>query len=194
MWMVRDDVTTVVQWKCILQHDIIVIIILKGFTVRCIFARQEWEDTLYGQKYVDQRKLTEHRCRALKREECKYHPCSVALLATELQTASGSNNSTRIVHQELRETGLQGRAAPHEPKTTVCSGVKCQDWTLERFSGVMMKSDGRIWVWWWCQKNASCWNVHKVRRSKVWGCFSGFGKLHINTYIMVWDVQQAQVW
>jgi hypothetical protein len=44
---------------------------------------------------------------------------SIATLTTEFQTASGSNISTRNVHQELHEMGFLGRAAAHKPKITM---------------------------------------------------------------------------
>jgi hypothetical protein len=53
--------------------------------------------------------------------------------------ASGSNVSTRTVHQELHEMGFHGRAATYKPKVTMhnakCWLVWCKarcQWTLEQ--------------------------------------------------------------
>ncbi|XP_053486105.1 butyrophilin subfamily 1 member A1-like [Ictalurus furcatus] len=51
----------------------------------------------------------------------------------EIQTANGSNISTRSVHQELHEIGFHGQAAAHKPKITMCNAnsilmpMSCRD-------------------------------------------------------------------
>ena len=64
-------------------------------------------------------KLTEQDSRVLKRITRKNHLSSVATLTTEIQTASGSNVSTRTVLRVLNEMGFHGRAAADEPKITM---------------------------------------------------------------------------
>ena len=99
----------------------------------------------------------------LKHIACKNLLSWVARLTTEVQTASGSNVSTRTVCREVHEMGFHGRAAPHKPKITVrnakCRLEWCQarcHWTLEQWKCVLWsdeslftiwQSDGRIWVW-----------------------------------------------
>ena len=53
-------------------------------------------------------KLTEQDRRGLKRVVSKNHLSSVATLATDFQTAFGSNISTRTVRRELHEMGFHG--------------------------------------------------------------------------------------
>ena len=70
-------------------------------------------------------KLTERDSRVLKLVAHKNRLFSVATLTSELQTASGSNVSTRTVRLELHEMGFHGRAATHKPKITM-RNAKCQ--------------------------------------------------------------------
>jgi hypothetical protein len=63
--------------------------------------------------------LTEQYHWVLKHVGHKNCLTSVAALTTEFQTASGSNVSTRTVHQEFHEMDFHGRAAAHKPKITM---------------------------------------------------------------------------
>jgi hypothetical protein len=110
----------------------------------------------------------------MERVGSKYRLSSVPTLTTELQTASGSNVSTRCVHQELHEMGFRGRAAAHKPKITMCNAKRrlewCKarrHWTLEQWKCVLWsdesrftiwQSDGQIWVY-GCQENTTCPNA-----------------------------------
>jgi hypothetical protein len=73
-------------------------------------------------------KLPERDCRVLGQVERKYSLSSFATVITEFTTASGSNVSTRCVHQELHEMGFRGRAAAHKPKITMRNAKRRLEW------------------------------------------------------------------
>ena len=88
---------------------------------------------------------------------------SVATLTTELQTASGSNVSTRTVCRELHEMDFHGQAATYKPKITMRNAKSLLEWCkthqhcpLEQWKHVqwsdelhftIWQSDRRIWLW-----------------------------------------------
>ena len=72
-------------------------------------------------------KLTEQDCRVLKHVTRKKHLSSGVTLTTEFQTASGSNVSTRTVHQHCHKMGFHGRAATRKPKITMCNECQALD-------------------------------------------------------------------
>ena len=99
-------------------------------------------------------KLTEQDRRVMKHVACKNRLSSVATLATEFQTASGSNISTNTVRQELHEMGFLGRAAAHKPKITMriakCRLEWCKThrhWTLEQWKHVLWSDESCFTIW-----------------------------------------------
>ena len=89
-------------------------------------------------------KLTERDRRLLKCVARKNNLSSFATLTIEIQTASGSNISTRNVHLELHEMDFHGLASAHKPKITLPNTKHwlewCKvrrQWTLEKWKHVL---------------------------------------------------------
>jgi transposase len=100
------------------------------------------------------RKLTERDRRELKHVACQNCWSSVAKLATEFQTASGSNISSIIVRRELHEMGFHGPTAAHESKITMHNAKRrlewckaCRHWTLEQLKRVLWSDETHLNIW-----------------------------------------------
>ena len=74
---------------------------------------------------------------------------SVATLTTEIETATGSNVSTRTVLREFHEMGFLGRAAAHKPKITMCnvpSHVPSVSWSGVKLAAIVLWSSGNAFL------------------------------------------------
>lgn len=58
-------------------------------------------------------------------EEHESHPCPGSSLPTELQTAPGSNISTRTVHPELHEMGFMAEQLHTRSPTIIVHNAEC---------------------------------------------------------------------
>ncbi|KAJ8259468.1 hypothetical protein GJAV_G00169650 [Gymnothorax javanicus] len=99
-------------------------------------------------------KLSEKECEVLKSIVCKNRMCSIAALAAEFQTASGSDVSLRTVRRELHEMGFRGKAASHNPNITTRNAkrrlewcIAHRHWTPEQWKRVLWSGESGFILW-----------------------------------------------